>query len=85
MKGSFYISNGVFSDEDECQTGSHDCDVNAQCNNTSGSFKCISLQGYFGDGMQGSGMVWWIITAQLLTLLKDSPSLFKILFETFRI
>ena len=48
---------GVFTDEDECQTESHNCDVNAQCNNTFGSFNCLCLQGYFGDGIQCSGIV----------------------------
>ncbi|KAL9954039.1 hypothetical protein ACROYT_G041527 [Oculina patagonica] len=37
-------------DKDECQDQTHNCDVNAQCNNTFESFNCTCLQGYSGDG-----------------------------------
>ncbi len=40
---------------DECQSEEYDCGVNAQCNNTFGSFNCTCLQGYVGDGMNCSG------------------------------
>ena len=45
-----------FADLDECQTGTHDCDVNAQCVNTIGSYNCTCLQGYSGDGLKCYGM-----------------------------
>lgn len=47
----------LFSDEDEneCQKKTRNCDVNAQCNNTTGSFNCTCLQGYLGNGVQCSG------------------------------
>ena len=35
-----------FLDEDECQDQKHNCDVNAQCNNTLGSYNCTCLSGY---------------------------------------
>ncbi|XP_078351938.1 LOW QUALITY PROTEIN: polycystin-1-like protein 2 [Oculina patagonica] len=38
-------------DVDECQDLTHNCDVNAQCNNFYGSFNCTCLQGYSGDGV----------------------------------
>ena len=47
--------NGVLVEEDECQNGTHNCDVNAHCNNTLGSFNCTCLQGYLGDGVRCSG------------------------------
>ena len=31
-------------------TGSHDCDVEAECTNVSGSFECKCLTGFEGDG-----------------------------------
>ena len=39
-----------FLDIDECSTNSHTCDVNAFCNNTSGSYKCSCNPGFFGNG-----------------------------------
>ena len=52
---SFFISICLFTDEDECQNGTHNCDVNAKCSNTIGSFTCTCLPGYSGDGVQCSG------------------------------
>ena len=39
-----------FTDADECADGSHDCDVNADCNNTVGSYICSCKPTYFGNG-----------------------------------
>ena len=36
-------------DVDECLV-SHDCSTNAQCMNTDGSFICVCLEGYDGNG-----------------------------------
>ena len=46
-----------FSDEDECQTGSHNCSmlISAQCINTLGAFNCSCLPGYKGDGIHCTG------------------------------
>ncbi len=46
----------LFADVDECQNGEHNCDVNAQCNNTLGSFTCSCLKGFFEDGVNCSGL-----------------------------
>ena len=40
---------------------SYNCDVNAQCNNTFGSFNCNCLQGYSGDGVNCSGKVAFVL------------------------
>ena len=39
-----------FLDVDECAEGSRDCDVNAYCNNTIGSYTCMCKATYFGNG-----------------------------------
>ena len=36
---------------DECTTGKHNCDANADCTDTEGSFTCQCKAGYNGDGV----------------------------------
>ena len=47
------------SDIDECDTGDHNCDTNANCTDNQGSFECTCNPGYSGDGVIGSciGMI----------------------------
>ena len=40
---------------DECKFNISDCDVNANCTNTFGSYKCTCKVGYIGDGRSCSG------------------------------
>ena len=44
------------SDVDECAGGENDCDTNALCTNTEGSYICRCLRGYDGDGRNCEGM-----------------------------
>uniref|UniRef100_A0A914CI16 Uncharacterized protein n=1 Tax=Acrobeloides nanus TaxID=290746 RepID=A0A914CI16_9BILA len=43
-------SNGLCSDINECRDGLSDCNENAWCENTVGSFICECAAGYVGDG-----------------------------------
>ena len=47
----------IFSalDEGECTSGSHNCSVNALCNNTQGSHNCTCKDGFHGDGINCTG------------------------------
>ena len=44
------IDNANHSDIDECDLGLDNCDENALCNNTKGSFNCSCKPSYFGNG-----------------------------------
>ena len=44
-------------DIDECNNGSHDCDVNANCTNTNGSHSCTCKEGYTGKGESCQGKI----------------------------
>ena len=43
------------ADLDECNTHTHNCDVNADCVNTVGSYSCKCRAGNTGDGQTCSG------------------------------
>ncbi|KAG8142774.1 hypothetical protein E2320_005978 [Naja naja] len=47
----FAGGNGV-PDADECTEGTDDCHIDAICQNTPKSFKCICKPGYKGEGKQ---------------------------------
>ena len=49
-----YVGNLVLTDVDECVLGVHNCDVNANCTNTVGSFNCSCNMGYSGNGVNCS-------------------------------
>ena len=39
------------SDVNECEIGNNNCNSNASCNNTIGSFRCVCKIGYLGNGI----------------------------------
>ena len=44
-----------FADINECTDNGHNCDDNAVCNNTVGSFTCSCNAGYSGNGVTCTG------------------------------
>ena len=46
----FAPDKGDCVDADECAEGFHDCNMNATCSNTEGSYTCTCNEGYEGDG-----------------------------------
>ena len=46
-----------FADINECDTGKHQCDSHAFCNNTKGSYNCTCKPGYFGNGFNCTGNI----------------------------
>jgi len=52
---SSVFSNLIFADLEECATNTHNCDVNADCVNTVGSYSCKCRAGYTGDGKTCNG------------------------------
>ena len=45
----------IFSDINECMTNVHNCDVNAFCNDTDGSYNCTCISGFTGNGTSCTG------------------------------
>ena len=41
----------LLSEIDECVQGTHDCDENADCADTDGSYSCTCADGFQGNGM----------------------------------
>ena len=55
----------LITDVDECSSpDTNQCDSNALCNNTDGSYICGCLSGYQGDGRSctGKDLFWCFIT-----------------------
>ena len=40
-----------FADENECESGNHNCHPNANCTNLPATFECTCKSGYTGDGI----------------------------------
>ena len=46
----FYVHSYDCLDVDECNSGLDNCNTNAKCTNTIGSFDCHCKDGFVGDG-----------------------------------
>lgn len=46
--------SSLLTDIDECLDGTHACDINAECLNTIGSYECVCILGFTGNGRQCS-------------------------------
>ncbi|KAF7237651.1 Signal peptide, CUB and EGF-like domain-containing protein 1 [Varanus komodoensis] len=70
--GRFAGGNGV-PDADECTEGTDDCHIDAICQNTPKSYKCICKPGYKGEGKQceGKTMERLIIERDLVMLDRE--------------
>ena len=51
----FYSSSNA--DINECSNNTDDCDVNADCSDTDGSFTCTCREGYSGNGTFCASMI----------------------------
>lgn len=50
-------------DRDECDNDDFsDCDPNALCTNTDGSYVCRCLKGYMGDGKNCTGIIFFFLS-----------------------
>ena len=58
-------------DLDECDDGTHNCDVNAECNNTLGSYNCKCRDGFRGNGTKCTGNCYFIILSDISLLMMD--------------
>ena len=47
---SFILTFHCIIDIDECDEGLHECDPNAMCQDSDGSYNCSCKAGYIGDG-----------------------------------
>ena len=54
---SIYLMMILFcvADIPECERGLHNCDPNATCTNTFGSYECFCNTGFMGDGFTCTG------------------------------
>ena len=60
-------------DTNECTMGNHDCDVNAECNNTLGSYNCTFEDGHEGNGTKCTGQSEAKVPNNVFTIKKVKP------------
>ena len=74
-----------FAEINECETGKHDCDSNAFCNNTEGSYICTCKPGYTGNGVNCTGKIrkWKPSADSTAITWYNSISIQQIFFEFY--
>ena len=50
-----FLTSYVIADIDECSSGTHECDENADCVNSVASHQCSCKTGFVGDGKNCQG------------------------------
>ena len=66
------------ADIEECSLGTDNCDSNAICVNTVGSFECVCLPGFTGDGVTCTGLslvmtMSCFSISEILQILMNAP------------
>jgi hypothetical protein len=56
-------SSFALTDIDECVEDIDNCNDNARCINTPGSFQCVCEEGFTGDGVICEPSEWWLAQA----------------------
>ena len=69
-------------DIDECQLNTDECDINASCNNTEGSYQCTCNSGYWGSGLNCTGKTYQFIHAETRLVTYHSFDLILFVFNT---
>jgi len=71
-----FILVSVFLDVDECSLSKSSCDVNADCQNTRGSYRCLCKPGFTGDGKTCSGMMTYTLSNIFMMLVSKLKQCF---------
>ena len=58
-------------DTNECTEGKHVCDVNAECDNNLGSYKCTCKDGYERNGTNCTGQLEAKVPNNVFTIQKN--------------
>ena len=61
------------ADLDECITGTSDCNDNADCTNTQGSYTCSCKPGFTGDGKNCTGKNSYLFVLRCFCFFKYLP------------
>ena len=65
-----------FLDADECNASESLCDVNADCENTRSSYRCLCKSGFSGDGRTCRGIMMIDIFRNIIMILVSKLNLF---------
>ncbi|CAB4040547.1 neurogenic locus notch homolog 1-like, partial, partial [Paramuricea clavata] len=69
-----YPGNESKYHKNECLENSHDCDINAICTNTEGSFNCSCKNGYRGNGTSCKVLVIFNFHSCRIVIVVDAES-----------